>query len=172
MRRTDMASDITRGDVTETEASQALYDVLADGNAVLEYWNGRVRRDDVVAHERVHLEDGRVKLGASVLVDAREARFGFSPEEVQDIVDELYAGYIGRLRLGKCALLVNEASYRLAQAYERQMKRYGVTVIVFNSLNVACAWLGLEEDRVSKHLDRLKDARSGVPRNAREGGGF
>ena len=67
------------------------YDVIEDGRVVLQYWSGAVSRDDLVVHEQQHLTDPRIKSHASVLVDAREAYFGVTQEEVGDIVNCLYA---------------------------------------------------------------------------------
>ena len=77
------------------------YDVIEDGTVVLEYWRGAVTRDDIMAHEHRHLMDARISPGASVLVDAREAHFGITHEEVRDIVDGLYAGFRHTLRIKK-----------------------------------------------------------------------
>ncbi len=41
----------------------------------------------------------------------------------------------------------------LARAYERMAEKYGVTIIVFNSLDIASAWFGVEASLVWKHRD-------------------
>lgn len=136
------------------------YDVVLDGRLVVEVWRGGVSREDVVAHSQQHLSDSRVRIGASALVDARAASFGIAPEEVQEIVDSLYADYVGRLTVGKCAILVNDRTYELARAYERSAGQYGVNVIVFNALDVACQWLGVDAGLILKHLERADTVRS------------
>ncbi|MBL8075464.1 MAG: hypothetical protein JNL29_13945 [Nitrospira sp.] len=52
---------------------------------VLQYWSGKVTRDDVVVHEHQHLRDLRIAPGASVLVDARTAYLGATPDNVRAI---------------------------------------------------------------------------------------
>lgn len=68
-----------------------IYDVIEDGKVVLQYWHGKVTRDDIVAHEHQYLADPRIKPGASVLVDAREAHCGITAENVRGTVDGLYS---------------------------------------------------------------------------------
>ncbi len=134
------------------------YDVIEQGEVVLQYWSGTVSRDDLVAHENHHLADPRIMLGASVLVDARAALFGMTQEEVRDIIDSLYAAVPPPLNIKKCALLVNFETYPLAQAYEKGMEKYGISAIAFSFLNGACAWLGLDAERVTPQLEKLKGA--------------
>ncbi len=99
------------------------YDVIEDGSVVLQHWNGAVTRDDLMVHEQQHLTDPRIKPGASVLVDAREAYFGITQEEVGDIVNCLYALSRHPLKIQKCALLVNVPTLPLARAYEKSVNK-------------------------------------------------
>lgn len=135
------------------------YDVITDGTVVLEYWTGRVTREDLVAHERQHLTDPRIKPGASVLVDARAAHLGITQEEVRDLVNGLYALYRQPLNIKKCALLVNDLTYPLARAYEKSAEKYGISVIAFHALDVASAWLGLDARMIVTHLEKIKQAQ-------------
>lgn len=139
--------------------SPVRYEVMEGGKLVLEIWNGDISRGDVESHSRKHLADVRVAPGAAVLADARSANFGLAPNDVQHVVDGLYAGRQGRMKIGKCALLVNDRTYDLARAYESSAAKYGVTVIIFNSLDVACAWLGVDSEMVLKQMDLAKAAQ-------------
>lgn len=136
------------------------YDVIEDGRVVLEYGRGAVTRDDLVVHEQQHLADPRIKSGASVLVDARDAYFGITQEEVGDIVNGLYAVYRHPLKIKKCVLLVNDLTFPLARAYEKSVHKYGIDVIAFCFVDIACQWLGVNTDRIASHLDRLTKAPS------------
>ncbi len=91
------------------------YDVIEHGGVVLQYWSSQVTRDEIVAHERRHLTDPRITPGASILVDAREAHFRLMPEEVPGLVHEFYVTYPRPMRIKKCALLLNELTYPLAE---------------------------------------------------------
>ena len=140
--------------------SPVRYVVMEGGKLVLEIWSGDVSREDVESHSRAHLADARIADGAAALVDARSANFGVSPHDVQAVVDGLYARRQGRMKIGKCALLVNERTYDAARVYERSAAKYGVNVIIFNALDVACEWLGVDRTAVMQQVDRAKAARS------------
>lgn len=105
---------------------------------MLEYWTSLVTREDLVAHEHHHLTDPRIMIGASVLVDARQAPFGITQEEMRDLVNSLYAANHHPLNIKKCALLVNGLTYPLAWAYEKSAEKYGIIVIAFHALDVVC----------------------------------
>jgi hypothetical protein len=139
------------------------YDVIAQGTVVLEYWSGPVTRDDIVKHEHQHLSDPRIKPGASVLVDAKEAYCGITPEEVRDIVDSLYAAYPRPLNIRRCALLLNMQTYPLVRAYAKSADKYDISVIAFTFLSGACAWLGLDVQMVKSHLERIMKSRAALP---------
>lgn len=141
------------------------YDVIEDGTVVLEYWSGKVTRDDLVAHENQHLADPRIKIDASVLVDARAAHFEVTPEKVRDTVNGLYANYRRPLNIKKCALLVNDLTYSLARAYEKNAGPYGIRVIAFSSLDIACTWLGLDTKLVGSHLEKIRKAHTAPPQD-------
>ncbi len=139
--------------------SPVTYEVMNEGKLVLEYWQGSVTRSDVEFHERQHLTNGLVASGASVFVDARAASFGIKREEVQDVVDGMYAAFANGIKIGKCAILVNDRTYELAKAYEQSAAKYGINAIIFTSFDVACKWLGVEEETVRTYLDRARSVR-------------
>ena len=130
------------------------YVVLNQGALVLELWTGTISHDEVLAHERRHLSDSSIARGASVLVDAASASFETMPEAVHEVTD-LYRRSGEKLRVGKSAVLVNESAYDRARLYERQATDLGVRVILFNSLDIACAWLGIDVTTVCKELEKL-----------------
>lgn len=131
------------------------YVVLNSGSAVVEFWRGQVTHDELLAHERRHLSDLSVKPGAAVLVDAERAHFGTTVEQIKEIV-ALYGQVIGKLKVNRMALLVNKETYERALAFLKEVKGYGVKVIVFSTLDVACTWLGLD---VNVARDQLKVLR-------------
>lgn len=131
------------------------YVVLNQGALVLELWTGTISHDEVLAHERRHLSDSSITRGASVLADATSATFETTPELVHEVTD-LYRRPGKKLRVGKSAVLVTESAYDRARVYEKQATDLGVQVILFNSLNVACAWLGIDVTTVCKELAKLR----------------
>jgi len=131
------------------------YTVLQGGNVVVEFWTGQVTHAELLEHERRHLSDPSIQVDASVLVDAESAHFGTTAEQVRDLVS-LYGQIIGRLKVGRKALLVNQETYDRALILIKEVEGYGVRGIVFNSLDIACIWLGLDFDMVRKQLQALK----------------
>ena len=93
--------------------------------------------------------------GASVLVDAVNASFETTLEAVHEVTD-LYRRFGEELRVKKSALLVNRLTHDRAKLYERQASDCGVTVILFNSLDVACTWLGIDVTVASTELKKLR----------------
>lgn len=141
------------------------YAVLNGGNAVVEFWTGQVTHDELLAHERRHLSDPSVKPGAAVLVDAERAHFGTTSDEVKELAD-LYGQAIGRLKVGRMALLVNKETYERALVLLKEAEGYGVKVIVFNSLDIACTWLGLDVNVARKQLQALQAEAAQVDTSA------
>jgi hypothetical protein len=131
------------------------YVVLNQGALVLELWTGTISHDELLAHERRHLSDSSIARGASVLVDATSASFETTPEAVHEVTD-LYRRSGEKLRVGKSAILVNESAYDRARLYERQAADLGVRVILFNSLDVACTWLGIDVTMAWTELKKLR----------------
>ncbi|MDO8356062.1 MAG: hypothetical protein Q7U76_06700 [Nitrospirota bacterium] len=137
------------------------YVVLNQGSLVLELWTGAVSHDEVLAHVRQHLSDASIAHGASVLVDATGASFETSTEAVHEVTD-LYRRSIEKLRVGKAALLVNELTYDRARVYEKQSIDLGMRVILFNSLDVASAWLGVDVTRAREAFEKLRSCLAGM----------
>ncbi len=131
------------------------YVVLNQGTMVVELWTGTISHEEVLAHERRHLSDSSIARGASVLVDATSASFETTPEAVHEVTD-LYRRSGEKLRVGNSAVLVNASAYDRARLYERQATDLGVRVILFNSLDVACVWLGIDVTAASTELKKLR----------------
>jgi len=131
------------------------YVVLNDGHVVVEFWTGQVTHAELLAHEHRHLSDPSIKAGAAVLVDAERAQFGTTTDEIKDVV-ALYGQVVGRLKVGRMALLVNKETYQRALVFLKEVEGYGVKVIVFSTLDVACTWLGLDVEFVRNELHTLR----------------
>jgi len=132
-----------------------IYAVLNSGSVVVEFWTGQVTHDELLEHEQRHLSDPSIKAGASILIDAERAHFGTTIDEVKEIAD-LYGQVIGRLKVGRMALLVNKETYDRALVFMKEVEGYGVKVIVFNSLDIACTWLGIDVNVARKQLQALQ----------------
>jgi hypothetical protein len=141
------------------------YAVINDGSMVVEFWTGQVTHDELLAHERRHLSDPSIKAGAAVLVDAQRARFGTTEEEIADIA-VLYSRVVGKLKVTRMALLVNNETYERALVFMKEVEGYGVKVIIFNSLDIACTWLGLDVNVARKQLQALQAESAQVDASA------
>jgi hypothetical protein len=135
------------------------YVVLNQGALVLELWTGTILHSEILAHERRHLSDSSIVPGASVLVVATNASFETTLELVHEVTD-LYRQSVEKLRVGKAAVLVNDSAYDRARLYERQAVDIGVRVILFNSLDVACKWLGIDVTTARTELEKLQARQS------------
>lgn len=132
------------------------YVVLNHGHVVVEFWIGQVTHDELLVHEQRHLSDPSIKADAAVLVDAERAQFGTTIDEIKDIV-ALYSRAVGNLKVGRMALLVNKDTYQRALVFLNEVEGYGVKVIVFSTLDVACTWLGLDVDVARNKLLGLRE---------------
>jgi hypothetical protein len=132
---------------------------MNQGTLVVELWTGTISHDEVLSHERQHLSDSSIQRGASVLAVATDASFETTLKQIHEVTD-LYRRFIGNLRVGKAAILVNESTYDRGRLYEKQATDLGLRVILFNSLDVACVWLGIDITTVHKELEKLRTSSS------------
>jgi hypothetical protein len=131
------------------------YVVEDNGTLVLERWTGNVTHDELIAHERGQLQDTSIKPGAVALAYAPEASFETSYEKVHELSD-LFGEPGNKTHIAKYALLVNDATYDRAQMFARQAEKYGVSIIVFNAVDTACVWLGVNPAQTMMRLKTLK----------------
>ena len=129
------------------------YIVLDSGTLVIERWTGTVTHDELISHERDQIEDRSIKPGAVVLAYAADASFETDPEEVRQLSD-LYGR--GDIAMEKCAVVVNDDAYDRAQLFAAQGTGHGVSIVVFNDVEAACEWLGVDPVKVKSTLKGLK----------------
>jgi hypothetical protein len=142
----------------EVPAMPNRYATFDGGMTVFELWTGQVTHEELVAHAREQFQDSRIRPGAMVLADARSASFATDPGQVQEFTD-VYGLPENINRTSKCALVVAYDVWERAQLFAEQAKKYGVAVIVFNSLDVACTWLAIDLRRAEEGLRRLAEER-------------
>jgi len=131
------------------------YVVINDGKLVVERWVGMVGHDELVAHERQKLQDESIAVGARVLTDAQVATL---PETTLDRVRELadvYADVGNKTRISASAAIFGSADFEKGKAWEAEVRKHGVNAIVFNNLEVACIWLGIDLRSTQELLDRI-----------------
>jgi hypothetical protein len=130
------------------------YVVRNDGNLVFERWIGVITHEELITHEQRQLQDTSIKPGAAVLADAREATFETEAPDVHELSD-LYGRSDNPARMGRCALLVNDETYRRAQLFAKQSQQHAITIIIFNALDTACKWLGLDADQAREEIKHI-----------------
>lgn len=131
-----------------------VYRVYDDGAFVIERWTGTIEHAELLAHERDQQADESIRDGAVVLADCTDARFETTVDNMHELVEIVApGGSLGRFR--KIALLIADEALELAGAFSGQLDERGLPVVVFVSLDVACAWLGVNADATRARLDEL-----------------
>ena len=128
------------------------YVIKMDGKVVVERWEGTVTLDELMAHKQQQVFDPSIKEGASVLSDCTGATFQISPDAIGKL-SAIDNDPDARKKIARYAFLVNRDTYDRAQQFSNQVNRDGKSVIIFNSLNVACTWLGIDPLEVREALE-------------------
>lgn len=123
---------------------------------MLERWTGKVSLADLAGHKRHLAEDPSPKPRASVLSDGTRASIDISPDAICKLA-ELESDRDGASPVSRYAFLVSDEAYERAQRFAEEAKKYGKTVIVFNSLEVAAAWLGMDLSEVVELQGRFSE---------------
>jgi len=136
------------------------YRIHKESGFTLVHWDGVVAAADFLAHvqrlssdadwppfRRLHISDLRnTSLDASMDHAALEA------------AAEIYGRHSDKLANLKVAVVADEAFWK-AVDFERLISRYGASVTVFNFLDTACKWLGLDADEVGRAVQQLRASR-------------
>jgi hypothetical protein len=128
-------------------------------------WDGTVTADEFLAHaHRLSSDAGWPTHKGLHLSDLRTAVVDASIDE--DILGKAAALYGShpRIAIVRLAIVAGEA-FEKAALFDRLFLRYQPSAIVFNSLDIACAWLGIEVDRAERTLQQLlEQSRAGKNR--------
>lgn len=95
-----------------------------------------------MGHKTQLANNADVKAGASVLSDCRFANFEMLPDAVINLA-QMENDPASDSRIARYAFLVPDDVYDMARQFAAEVEKYGKTVIIFNSLNVAATWLGM-----------------------------
>ena len=128
------------------------YVIAMDGNVVVELWTGTVTFDELMAHKKQLICDSAINAGASVLSDCTRAVFAISPDAISEL-SEMENDPHNRPRIRRYAFLVRNDVYDRAQQFAHRVDKYGKSVIIFNSLEVACTWLGIDLLKTRELMD-------------------
>lgn len=132
------------------------YVVAMDGNVVIERWTGTVTHHELITHKKQQVCDPSIKPGTSVLSDCTRAIFAISPDEIGEI-SAIDQDPDNKLKIGRYAFLVNKETYDLARQFSDRVNKDGKSVIIFNTLDVASIWLGLDMPAVRELMDSIGD---------------
>ncbi len=134
------------------------YLTIREGRIVLEKWQGTVSHHGLLEHEHAQLQDTRIQSGAVCLADCRDAVFPESNvQNIHELAD-LHSRPDNKITIAKIAVLVSDSNdWVTGKQLEVDSMVNRFTVILFNSISVACTWLGVEEDEVEEHLAVLKE---------------
>jgi hypothetical protein len=125
---------------------------------LLVVWHGTVTGAEWEAFVRQRLlEEPRWPIGKRRLADIttfEPSRLG--PADVDTITD-LYLDRLHNL-VGSRQAIVASQGWDLARKFERNIDRLGATTIVFNSLDDACAWLGIDAETARERLTTLRSS--------------
>jgi hypothetical protein len=134
-----------------------VYRIRKEEDLTLVLWDGVVTADDFLAHVRRLTSDaewpppGRLHL-ADLRITSLDATMD---DSILETAADYYGSHSHKLAKMKAAIVAREA-FKKAVAFERLVSRYGVTAIVFNSLDTACTWLGVDYGEVGRSLQQLR----------------
>jgi hypothetical protein len=126
------------------------------GKVVIERWTGTVSSQELMPHKQQQANDPSIYAGAAVLSDCTGAVFAIAPHEIGELAAmDKDSGSASRVR--RYAFLVNNDTYRLARQFSDQVNQHGKSVIIFNSMDVAASWLGLDSPQLRGLMDGIGD---------------
>jgi hypothetical protein len=140
------------------------YRIDSQKGLTLVLWDQKVTSDDLMAHIlRLNSDPGWPPPRRRHLADLSTAQpdASIDPAFISQLFD-LIAAQAHHLAGMKLAFVAGEFFWR-AGAIEPLNARYQASVIVFNSLDRACAWLGVPEEEVRRELEHMRaELRGGV----------
>jgi hypothetical protein len=127
-------------------------------------WDGIVTADQFLAHVRKLLsEPGWPSHTKQHLVDLNNLNVMSSSALDEATIEEatkLYLSDISKIGGLRVAIVAHEA-FMSAKTFERLISKYHlITVIVFASLETACAWFGEDTTETRRKLKELKELTS------------
>ncbi len=133
------------------------YEVIHDGQLVVEFWAGAITGEEILEHEKIHLSDQSIKKNAKCLVDMRNITSELSMKDIQEVAELNIACPDGPKHHKIAIVCTDSRVYRQSQMYELSLFKHDVSIITFTSLSVACAWLKVDVIDVEVTVDQLKN---------------
>lgn len=124
------------------------YKVAHGGKLLVEVWTGTITKRDLLAHHELYLNDETILPGRSEFVDiTRASGPSIGEEELQQFVDA-YRSHAPKMVNTNIAIVAAGKGFDQALTYERLSTPHLITVVVFNEIDTACTWLGVNEGEV------------------------
>ena len=118
----------------------------------LEAWWGEIGSAELLVHEKHHLLAAKPRLAPRAIVDLTMARFDSSVGKRQiEALTDLYLQYQDIVAGSRVAIVVG-SDIDKARLYEKYAKERGLNVVVFNTIEVACVWLGADATHVREWM--------------------
>src|ERR1041385_1355213 len=119
-------------------------------------WDGLVTADEFLSHvQRLITDAAWLPQKYSHLSDLQTASLAAAIDETVLAKAADLFGKHPKLANLKGAIIANQ-EFRKATVFERLISRYEPSVIVFNDLETACTWLGIDVNRVTQTLQSLR----------------
>jgi hypothetical protein len=133
-----------------------VYRIEQERGIIFVLWDGAVTADEFLAHVQRLFSDAEWPPHRRLhLSDLRAASVGTSIDEATlQTAADLY-GKHPKVASLKVAIVAGEA-FEKAVIFERFVYRHVPSVIVFNSLNTACVWLGIDAGEAERTLQSLR----------------
>lgn len=131
------------------------YDVAHDGKLVVEVWTGEITRADLIAHQTTSLADPAIVPGRVELVDITRATGpGIGEREIKEFTD-FYRSHPDKAQGTRIGVVASGEGFNQARIFERLTVPHLITVVVFNEIDTACTWLGVDEGEIRRIIDSI-----------------
>jgi hypothetical protein len=119
-------------------------------------WHGAVTPDQWQEHFEGLIADPHFPPGRRWLVDARGANVDLFDEQALAAMGALFNESAERLDGMRLATVPNGAWEKASHLFEHEVSIRGFSAIQFNSVAVACTWLGVPPEDANRALDELR----------------
>jgi hypothetical protein len=134
------------------------YKVAHGGKLIVEVWTKQISKREMLAHNEKSLNDPAILPGRSEFVDLTRAEGPRIGEmELRELI-EGYRSHTAKMVDINIAIVATGEQFDQARIFERLTTPHLITVVVFNGVDTACTWLGLDEAEIREHVrDVLRD---------------
>jgi hypothetical protein len=140
------------------------YKVAHGGKLVVEVWTKQITMRDLLVHHDASLNDPAILPDRAEFIDLTRAsgpRIGET--EIAQFVGD-YRAHATKMVNTNIAIVATGEQFDQARIFERLSMPHLVTVVVFNEVDTACTWLGVDETEIRSLVrDVLRDMSAPEP---------